>query len=456
LSDDAVIELISAHCVPVALNLYRIRDAQGAGGDFFRSVRAQKVQYQGLWVVAPDGRVLSAPTADVTPSGLTKQVLAGLQAGLKAFGPIAPRHVRPTNPLPYRGIGVQPDGRVTLAVADRMIFVKDLSQKLHPSQIGALYLGSVTLSAADWSTLAAPDARAGSRWTIPEAVGRRFFPILNVLDVWFGDPGEVTEVQLAGRVASVRDGIADLIYAGHIEGTHQMTKSEGREGRLVSTRMKLISGVGTYDLRAGQMLSLTWVWDGLYGNLHDSSSPGGAMRFGAVVEWRREDSNAPGPERDVELADSTPEDALKTFLLALAAGDAAALRAVALPDAELDWLLQGPPASPELLARLKARLEEQPMKRLRAGDPVTMPGGESRVIQPADVREGRVVLWPAGAPLPSRVENVGGHWKVLARPFIAARKQAEASRKPALPQGQGRETIGAGSPRERSSVPGGR
>jgi hypothetical protein len=220
--------------------------------------------------------------------------------------------------------------------------------------------------------------------------------------------------------------------------------------------MKLIGGVGTYDLRAGQMLSLTWVWDGLYGNLHDSSSPGGARRFGVVVEWRREDSNASGPERAVELADSTPEDALKTFLLALAAGDAAALRAVVLPDAELDWLLQGPPASPELLARLKARLEEQPMKRLRAGDPVTMPGGESRVVQPADVREGRVVLWPAGAPLPSRVENVGGHWKVLARPFIAARKQAEASRKPASRQGQGRAATGAGSTPERSSVPGGR
>ena len=59
---------------------------------------------------------------------------------------------------------------------------------------------------------------------------------------------------------------------------------------------------------------------------------------------------------------------------------------------------------------------------------VKMPDGETRFIKPIDVREGRVVLWPAGAPLPSRLENVGGHWKVFAAPFIAARKSAEDDR----------------------------
>jgi hypothetical protein len=124
----------------------------------------------------------------------------------------------------------------------------------------------------------------------------------------------------------------------------------------------------------------------------------------------------------VELADSTPEDALKTFLLALAAGDELTLRGVTLPHAEFELLLKDPPAPPDVLALLKARLEEKPMKRLKEGDPVRMPNGESRVIKPADVRAGRVVLWPAGAPLPSRLENVGGHWKVFAAPFIAVRK----------------------------------
>jgi len=416
--------------VPVALNLYGIRDAKGAGGDFFRSVRGQKMQYQGLWVVSPDGRVLSAPTAAVTPAGVTKEVLAGMESGLKEFGTIAPRRVSPTNSLPYRGIGVRPEGSVTLAVADRLLLIKDLSQKVHPSQIGGISLGSVTLSAADWSALAAPDARAGSKWTIPEEIGRRFFPLLNVGDVWFRDPGDVAEVRLVGRVASVRDGIAYLVYGGHIEGIHLLTKNEGGVGQSIATKMKMIGGMGAYDMRAGQMLSLTWVWDGLYEYFHNSSTPGNTMRFGAVVEWRQGNpkaaallkAKAPGPETKVELTDSMPEDALKAFLLALAARDEATLRAVTLPHAELDLLLKGPVASPDQLALLKARLEEKPMRRLKAGDPVRMPDGESRVIKPVDVREDRVVLWPAGAPLPSRLENVGGHWKVFAAPFIAARK----------------------------------
>jgi len=108
-------------------------------------------------------------------------------------------------------------------------------------------------------------------------------------------------------------------------------------------------------------------------------------------------AKAPGPETKVELADSTPEDALKTFLLALAARDEATLLAVTPPHAEFDLLLKGPVAHPDQLVLLKARLEEKPMKRLKAGDPVRMPDEESRVIKPADVREGRVVLWPSAA-----------------------------------------------------------
>jgi hypothetical protein len=167
-----------------------------------------------------------------------------------------------------------------------------------------------------------------------------------------------------------------------------------------------------------------------------------ATRSGGSAARTATQSNGATPRSAsrVELADATPEGALKTFLLALAAGDRETLRAVTLPDDELDWLLRGRPVSPELLARIRAQLEQRSMRRLKAGDPVRMPGGQARVIQPDDVREGRVVLWPDGAPLPSRLENVNGHWKVFARPFIAARKAAKAGAKPDRPQS-------AGSPR---------
>ena len=362
-----------------------------------------------------------------------KRILAALRSGLDDYGPIAPRRVRPTNPFPYRGVGVQADGSVTLAVSDRGIYAKDLAPLLK-SQDAQVFLDKLTLSAREWSALAPPDVQEGSQWTIPEDVGRRFYPLLNPFDVKFADSSEMTAVQLAGEVASVRAGVARLVYRGHLAGTHHGTRSEARLGQQLRTDMKMIGGLGTYDLRSGQMLSLTWVWDGSYTSFFTPPDHGQPGRFAMVVEWRRGDTtagaplgaNAPEPSEvgKTELADSTPEDALKTFLIGLAAHDGATLRAVALPDGDLEWLLLGPPASPDQVARLKAQLDREPMRRLKAGDPVKMPDGEDRVIKPADVRDGRVVLWPAGAPLPSRVENVGGHWKVFARPFIDARKAA--------------------------------
>src|SRR5262249_6359984 len=98
------------------------------------------------------------------------------------------------------------------------------------------------------------------------------------------------------------------------------------------------------------------------------------------------------------------------------------------------WLLKNPAVPADVLARLKSQLEEKPIRRLKVGDPVRMPNGESRVIQPDDVREGRVVLWPDGAPLPSRLEKVGAHWKVFARPFIAARIASDPRNRQARPK----------------------
>ena len=183
--------------MPVALNLLKIREDQGERGKFFRAVRAQETHYQGFWLATWDGRLL-AFSCSLTPG----QMVADLRGGLNEFGAVTPRRVRATNPLPYRGIGVRTDGSVTLAISDKEIFVKDLS-RLPQSSGGQTFLDSVTLSAAAWSALAPPDARAGSQWTIPEEIGRRFFLLLNPFDVKFTDPGEVTDIQLTGRVASV-------------------------------------------------------------------------------------------------------------------------------------------------------------------------------------------------------------------------------------------------------------
>jgi len=414
LSDDAVIHLISTSCVPVAFDIKKFTDA------FFESVKAQSTQPMGVWLATPDGKVLASNASGGDAPNGARVMLADLRAGLKKFGTVAPRRVGPMNSLPYRGVGVRPDGSVTLAITDKILNGKPGTRPVESLGVERMYLDSATLSASQWSSLAPPDARAGARWTIPAETGRQFYPVLSHVRSFFKDPGEVTDVPLVGRVASVRGDIAYLVYDGRIAGTQYGTTANGVYRHGDTSELKMIGGVGAYDIRAMQMVSLTWVWDGSFE----------WMRFGAVVEWRRGDAKAlapieadsPRPETRVELADSAPEDALRTFLVALAAHDEATLRAVTLPHAEFDLLLKGPSAQPEQVVLLKARLEETPMKRLRVGDPVKMPDGESRVIKPTDVGEGRVVLWPAGAPLPSRLEEVGGHWKVFAAPFIAARK----------------------------------
>jgi hypothetical protein len=67
---------------------------------------------------------------------------------------------------------------------------------------------------------------------------------------------------------------------------------------------------------------------------------------------------------EIELADATPGEALRTFLLALAAQYATTLRAVTLPDKQLDWSLKAKPISSTALAELKQQLAPTRMRRV--------------------------------------------------------------------------------------------
>src|SRR5262249_31947526 len=154
---------------------------------------------------------------------------------------------------------------------------------------GGLQLDSVTLSAAEWSALAPVDARAGSQWSIPEAVGRQFFPLLSPGAMIFRGPEDVVDVRLSGRVASVQDGIASLVYSGRMLGTRRGRASGAGVGMESFRVLKMIGAVGSYDTGAGQMLSLPWVGEGGPADFYPPPFRGQPGRFGAVVEWRRGD-----------------------------------------------------------------------------------------------------------------------------------------------------------------------
>jgi hypothetical protein len=270
--------------VPVALNLYRIREAKGAGGDFFRSVYKQRSQYQGLWVVSPDGTALASHQETKDLSNWRDKVLADLEEGCKVFGAIEPRRVGSDGPQPDRGVGARPDGGVTLAVTDKVIVVKDLGRELPRDAIGPTVLDGVSLTRAEWAGFAPPGKAEGSRWEVPEAAARQLFPVLSLSDSTFRSPGEVTAVRLSGAVRSVRGGVAHLTFEGHIAGVHHGTENEARKGQECSSEARLLGGVGRYDVRTGEMLSITLVWEGAFRNYPPYHEP--PSRFGAAVEWR--------------------------------------------------------------------------------------------------------------------------------------------------------------------------
>jgi hypothetical protein len=179
---------------------------------------------------------------------------------------------------------VWPDGRVTLAVTDRWVFVKDLTRDPPRDALGATVPDGVTLTAAEWKGLAPADAKAGAGWDVPEATARKFFPLLSPADTIFRDPKEVTSVRLTGRVAKVEGGVARLTYEGHIAATHRGTEDEGKAGKECSSSAELLGGVGAADAASGRLTSLSLVFDGRFRNYPPYDAP---ARFGAVVEWAR-------------------------------------------------------------------------------------------------------------------------------------------------------------------------
>jgi hypothetical protein len=272
--------------VPVALNLYKIREDKSAAGDFFRFAQRQKPNYQGLWLVSPAGKLLAAHqdmTRMSNPHGeWARSAYADLESGLKAFGIVSPRPVQPVQSLPHRGVGTLPDGGARLAVTDRWVFVKDLSADAPRDALGATVLDSISLSAEDLQRLTPPTAKSGAKWTVAEGTARKFFPLLSTGDTVFRDAREVTAVKLSALVEKIDGETAYLSYQGEIAATHEGTKNEAREGQHCSSEAKLLGGVGVYDRKSRQLVALSLVFDGRFRNYapYDSPAP-----FGAVVEW---------------------------------------------------------------------------------------------------------------------------------------------------------------------------
>jgi hypothetical protein len=308
LSDQDVIRRVTASFVPVAVNLYKARAADDAGGELFRSVQRQKDQYQGVWIVSPEGEVLagihdyqSVRDQEKLKLGsgevrklMAQELLAVIDEALATFGPVTARSVKADEPLPYRGRGVQADDSVTLAIYVRQMLGggrKSAPPSAPASRLwlwdgdlrpdGPPVIDSLSLDAGDWAAFTPPQTEPGTSWQVPEAVARQFCRVLvpSSDQAWMPRPEHATQARLSAIVESVQDGVAQIRLAGQWEAAllREGDPSDPIGGAAVA------DGVATYDLDRQALESLLLVFRGTYGRPDDD----GQNSSGAVVEWRR-------------------------------------------------------------------------------------------------------------------------------------------------------------------------
>lgn len=299
MSDDDVIHRVCANFVPVAVNLYKVRELKDAGGELFRSIQRQKDQFQGIWIVSPEGKVLSGygdsshavfTDGDVdnakTEAAWIEKIRETIGAALQAFGAVKPRPEHVAQALPDRGVGILPDGGARLALYARYIAY----QPLRSDSDNHVRIDSLVLTAEEWAALAPPKVEAGVEWRLPESVARRFARVLcpaSDSDGW-PLPAEVTSVKLAGKVEKVDNGVATLSFGGDIAGVH-VAAGQNASGLSPGTPKPRyggearLTGLARYDTTKRGMQTLTFVFEGSYRH----RLPADPRPMAAVVEWRR-------------------------------------------------------------------------------------------------------------------------------------------------------------------------
>jgi hypothetical protein len=128
-------------------------------------------------------------------------------------------------------------------------------------------------------------------------------------------------------------------------------------------------------------------------------------------------------------ATAGPENVLREFLLALGTLDEKKLRSISLPHDGFEMLLKGQAVPEEARMNFETFVKQTPIRALKAGDTLNLPGGRTLKVDPADVSEENAMLMFGRDPLPHRFRKVNGDWKIDPSSIISARKAAEAARK---------------------------
>jgi hypothetical protein len=265
--------------VPTALNNNRI--PKGEGGAFFKAVLDHTKWPQGVWVVAPDGKVLafhyfkvkSGESYSASQQRWVRETLAAVEDGLKAFGPVEPRPPRDCAFLPDRGVGCDAGGGARLAVYGG--FARS------GRRAGDPVVDSVALGAADWAAFAPAKAEAGHAWDVPEAVARQLAKALGPMtdSIYTPQAKDATKAALRAEVDRVDGGLARVRLSGTWETLHH----RDNDPKLPIRAAAKAEGVAFVDAASKQVRALLLVFEGTYRNVPPWDEP---KPTAAVVEWR--------------------------------------------------------------------------------------------------------------------------------------------------------------------------
>ena len=134
------------------------------------------------------------------------------------------------------------------------------------------------------------------------------------------------------------------------------------------------------------------------------------------------------PKDAFEEGPASPEQALRSFLIAMATSDREALANTSLPHEELDLLLQGETLTEEQIKSMRTHFAQTPIESLTVGDTFMLPGNRPITMDETFVNATRKQLVLADMPTPFTVVLTDDQWRVDPGGLIAARKAAQRAR----------------------------
>ena len=131
------------------------------------------------------------------------------------------------------------------------------------------------------------------------------------------------------------------------------------------------------------------------------------------------------PKAEDDVSQSTPELALRKFMLAMTVGDMKKLKAVAHPHDGIEVLMPKVKLPAETVAKMKARFDAIKITRLKPDEKFMLPNGQSISYGKRRINEDHAVLSFAGNAFPILAARKDGAWRVNPEPIIAMRQAAK-------------------------------